>query len=44
MVLLFNHLKLEKPYLLTVTLNLVILEPTISLQCVDHYYLVCAYD
>jgi hypothetical protein len=28
---------------LTVTLNLVVLEPTISLRYVEHYYTVCSY-
>jgi hypothetical protein len=28
---------------LTVTLNLVILEPTISLRCVEYYYAVCSH-
>jgi hypothetical protein len=27
---------------LTVTPNLVVLEPTISLRCVEHYYAVCS--
>jgi hypothetical protein len=28
---------------LTVTPNLVVLEPRISLQCVDHYYALCSH-
>jgi hypothetical protein len=28
---------------ITVTLNLVVLEPTISLRCVDYYNTVCSY-
>jgi uncharacterized membrane protein len=34
---------LEKHDFITVTLNLVVLEPIISLRCVEHYYAVYAY-
>jgi hypothetical protein len=33
----------ENHILLTVTPNLVVLEPTISLRHIDHYYSICAY-
>jgi hypothetical protein len=34
---------LENHNFITVTPNLVVLEPTISLRCVEHYYTVCSY-
>jgi hypothetical protein len=44
LVSLYQTLKsLENQSCLTVTLNFVIPEPTISLQRVDHYYAVCSY-
>jgi hypothetical protein len=40
----FNHLNLQKNHIsLTLTPNLVILEPTISLRRIEYYYVVCAY-
>ena len=44
MILLFNHLELWKNHIfITVTPNLVVSEPAISLRRVDYYYTVYSY-
>jgi hypothetical protein len=43
-ILLYPTLKSSENHnSLTVTPNLVILEPRISLRCVEHYYAICTY-